>query len=71
MITIDWISLGIGAGVVTLIVYVLWILKPKKKKINIQNLKKLVYKTGLSLTEAYKGIKELEKFFGDVEEMKG
>ena len=71
MITIDWISLGIGAGVVTLIVYLIYILKPKKKKTSIQNLKKLVYDTGLSLTEAYKGIKQLEKFFGDVEEMKG
>ena len=70
MITIDWISLGIGAGVVTLIVYLIWIIKPKKKKTSIQNLKKLVYDTGLSLTEAYKVIKQLEKFFGDVEEMK-
>ena len=70
MIQIDWTSLMIGAGSMMLIVYILWILKPKKKKTSIQNLKKLVYDTGLSLTEAYKGIKQLEKFFGDVEEMK-
>ena len=60
----------IGAGSMMLIVYLIWIIKPKKKKTSIQNLKKLVYDTGLSLTEAYKGIKKLEKFFGDVEEMK-
>jgi len=70
MITIDYTSLIIGACSVTLIVYLIWILKPKKKKTNIQNLRKLVYDTGVSLTEAYKGIKQLEKFFGDVEVMK-
>ena len=70
MITIDWLSLGIGAASVTLIVYLYWLIKPKKKKMDIGNLQKLVYETGIHITKAYKGIKELEKFFKEVKAAK-
>lgn len=70
MITIDYISLGIGAGGILLIVYLIWIFKPKKRKVDISNLKSLVYETGLNINNAYKGIKELEKFFKEVEKSK-
>ena len=69
MITIDWISLLIGAGIVTLIVYLIWIIKPKKKKMGITNLKKIVYDAGIKQKEAYEGIKQLESFFKEVEGM--
>jgi len=70
MITIDWTSLVIGAVAVLIVFYLIWILKPKKKKMDIQNLQKLVYDAGIHIAEAFKGIKELEKFFKDVKDAK-
>ena len=52
-----------------LVFYLIWIFKPKRK-VDINNLKKLVYETGININNAYKGIKELETFFKEVEKIK-
>lgn len=68
MIIINWISVGIGAGAIILLVFLYWIFKPTKKpKYDLHNLRKLIYDTGIKTKEVFDNIKQLESFFEEIE----
>jgi len=67
-ITIDWLSLIIGAGSVIVLVLIYTLMRSiRKPKHDLHNLKALVYETGIKTNEVYKNIKELEKVFQEIE----
>jgi len=71
MVTIDWVSLGIGAGVVFIMLViplVLGLLSYKKKpKYDLHNLIKIVQEAGEHTKEAYTRLQELGKAFNDMQ----
>jgi|TARA_Y100000310_G_scaffold159030_1_gene158455 hypothetical protein len=70
MVTIDWVSIGIGAGGIIVLGFIGWLFKPRRKQKDLHNLKKLVYETGVHTHEAYKNIKELEGLFKEMKNAK-
>ena len=72
MISIDWISFGIGAGAALVLFVSLYIINKmfkKKPKHNLQKLKLLVYESGIKTKEVYKNMQELEEVFKDLEKL--
>lgn len=69
--TIDMYSFLYGALIpILLLIFLFLRSKLKKKKYDLHNLKKIVYETGIHLKTSYENVKELEKFFNEVEDMK-
>ena len=68
MITIEPVSLAIGAGAILLLYIVINLFKRKKKpKYDLYNLKKLVQDGGNESREVYKKFQELGNVFNDME----
>jgi len=71
MITIDWISYGLGAATIALIWFLISSIKKlKKPKINLQNLKSTVQIAGNKTREVYKSLQELGTIFNEMEQSK-
>ena len=67
MITIDYISLGIGFAIPCIILILYALFKPRKKKFDLHNLKKLVYDNGVKTKEVFDAFKELGDIFEEME----
>ena len=68
MVTIDWGTaiVGIITGIISTLIFI-WIIKPRKKKIDLHNLKKLVSDNGVKAKEIFDAFKELEDIFKEME----
>jgi hypothetical protein len=67
--TPEWIIIAAAGGLALGMIIALIFVKvfKRKPKHDLHNLKKLVYDTGMKTREVYENIKELEKFFKEIE----
>lgn len=67
---IDPISVAVGAGVIVALLVLAAILKKtfkKKPKVDLHNLRRKVYESGIKTKEVYENLLELEKMFKQIE----
>ena len=71
MVTIDWATQGIGVAVGIVVgflggLFIRYVFK-RKPKVDLHNLKKLVYDNAIKTKEVYESFKELEGIFKEME----
>ena len=68
VLTIDWIVFGGGIFVGIIIGLAIWVMsRLRKPKIDLHNIKKLVYDNGIKSKEIFEAFKELESIFKEME----
>jgi hypothetical protein len=67
---IDPVSVAVGAGMVVVILVLGLVFKKlfkKKPRVDLYNLRKKVYESGIKTKEVYENLLELEKMFKQIE----